>query len=295
MSAKPSSECCFIVLCHNSSTGIAASELLARRHRNRRAWWLVQERDLPGVPGKPLPVHVDAMPTIQVNGLVIAMPHVPPRIYLGVANHAAPGHTARPGIGINQPVVLRLRDTVWIRLGNHDRDSEAPHRLFADMRLAATATAERLVPMDYPGYFMCLGRGNKEPLALPDRVPALDLSRAKTRNRGPYIVNAVTGRRGGKPVTLVAAEQELILVAAGPYHQHKMARGRLHIQNLGSHPVLTANVEKLAIAVPANVNSDSFSLPHTRPLHFQARAHTGEMPAQILFCGRHILLGLLLG
>src|SRR5260370_15321185 len=38
---------------------------LARRPR------LVQERDLPCVLCRPLPVHVDAMPTIQMHGLVV--------------------------------------------------------------------------------------------------------------------------------------------------------------------------------------------------------------------------------
>ena len=93
-------------------------------------------------------------------------------------------------------------------------------------------------------------------------------------------------------MTFIAPKQELILLVAVPNHQHKMARSRPHIKNLGNNPVLTANVEEFAITIPANINSDFFSLPHAWFLDFQARAHTGEMPTQILR-GRHILLSLL--
>jgi len=50
------------------------------------------------------------MPTIQMNGLVVTMAYISPRIYLSVANHATPGHTACCGIGIDEPVVLGLSD-----------------------------------------------------------------------------------------------------------------------------------------------------------------------------------------
>jgi len=43
-----------------------------------------------------------------------------------------------------------------------------------------------------------------------------------------------------------------------------MARGRLHIENFGHQPVLTANVEEFAIAIPANIDSDLFPLPRAR-------------------------------
>jgi hypothetical protein len=190
------------------------------------------------------------MPTIQVNGLVVTMAYISPRIYLSVANHAPPGHTACRGIGIDEPVVLGLSDAGWIRRANHDGKAGMPHQLFANMRLAATATAERLIPMNHPGVFMHLGRRNREPLSLPDRLAAFHLRGAKTRDRGPYIVNTVTRHRGGEPVTLITAEQELILVVAVTNDQYKMARSRPHIKNLGNNPVLTANIEKFAIAIP---------------------------------------------
>jgi hypothetical protein len=107
-------------------------------------------------------------------------------------------------------------------------------------------------------------------------------------------VNTVTGHRGGEPVTFITAKQELILGAAVPHHQHKMARSRPDIQNLGNNPVLTANIEEFAIAIPANINSDLLSLPRTRPLNFHPCAHAGEVPTQIL-CGRHMLLSLFVG
>src|SRR2546422_4954543 len=128
---------------------------------------LIQERDLPSVLCKPLPVHVNAMPTIQVNGFVVTMAYISPHIYLSVANHATPGHTACFGISIDEPVVFGLNDTGWIRRGNHDGNARMPHQLFANMRLAATATAERLIPVNHPSVFMHLGRRNKEPLSLP--------------------------------------------------------------------------------------------------------------------------------
>src|SRR6266851_660947 len=107
-----------------------------------------------------------------------------------------------------------------------------------------------------------------------DTLTAVDLRGSKTRDRGPYIVNTITRHRSGEPVTLITAEQELILVVTVPNHQHKMARSRPHIKNLGNNPVLTANVEKFAITIPAHINSDFFSLPRTWSLDFQARAHT---------------------
>jgi hypothetical protein len=157
------------------------------------------------------------------------------------------------------------------------------------MRLAAAATAERLIPKNRVGVFLLAGRRNEEPLTLPDRTAAFRLGGAKTLNRGPHIVNTVTGHRGGEPVTLIMAEQELILVCAVPNHQHQMARIRPYIKNLGDNPVLTANIEEFAITIPAHINSDFFSLPHTRTLDFQACAHAGEMPTQRL-CSRHKLL-----
>src|SRR6266481_8884261 len=166
------------------------------------------------------------MPTIQVNGFMFTMAYISPHIYLSVANHATPGHTACFGISIDEPVVFGLNDTGWIRRGNHDGNARMPHQLFANMRLAATATAERLIPVNHPSVFMHLGRRNKEPLSLPDRFAAFDLRGAKTRDRGPYIVNTVTRHRSGEPVTLITAEQEFILVVAVTNHQHKMARSR---------------------------------------------------------------------
>jgi len=50
-----------------------------------------------------------------MNGLVVTMAYVAPRIHLSVANHATPGHTPGLGVGIKEPVVLGLRETAWIR------------------------------------------------------------------------------------------------------------------------------------------------------------------------------------
>src|SRR5438445_9744497 len=97
------------------------------------------------------------------------------------------------------------------------------HQLFANVRLTATATAERFIPMNHPSVFTDLGCRNKKPLSLPDGFAASHFRGAKTRDRGPYIVNAVAWHRGSEPVALVMPEQELILVAAIPNHQHEMA------------------------------------------------------------------------
>jgi hypothetical protein len=99
---------------------------------------------------------------------------------------------------------------------------------------------------------------------LTDCVSPLELSGTKALNRSPYIANIVTGDRGGEPVTLIMAKQELILSASIADHQNQMARVRLHIENFGHQPVLTANIEEFAIAVPANIDSDLFLLPRAR-------------------------------
>ena len=154
------------------------------------------------------------MPTIQMNAFVITMAYVTPRINLSVANHATPGQTPGFGIGFYEPVVFGLRETNWIRRGHHDSNSRMPHQLFANMRLTANPAAERLIPISHPGVFMRLGSRNEEPLTLPDRLAAFDLTRAKTRYGGPYIVNTVTWHSSCEPVALITAEQELILVDA---------------------------------------------------------------------------------
>jgi hypothetical protein len=96
-------------------------------------------------------------------------------------------------------------------------------------------------------------------------------------------MNTVTGHRSGGPVTLITSEQELILVVAVPNHQHKMVRSRPHIKNFWNNPVLTANIEKLAVTIPAYINSDLFSLPHAWSLGF-----SGARP-----CGRNADTGTL--
>jgi hypothetical protein len=90
------------------------------------------------------------MPTIQMNGLVVTRAYIAPHIYQSVANHAPPEHTPGFGIGINEPVVFGLCETGWIRRGNHDGITRSPHQLFANMRLAATTTAKRLIPINHP-------------------------------------------------------------------------------------------------------------------------------------------------
>jgi hypothetical protein len=92
----------------------------------------------------------------------------------------------------------------------------------------------------------------------------------------------VTGHGCHEPVTLVMAKQELVLGLAIANHQNKMARRRYDLKNLGFNPVLTANIKKLAITVPANIDSDFLPQPGVGSLYFQARAHTGEMPTQYL-------------
>jgi hypothetical protein len=162
------------------------------------------------------------------------------------------------------------------------------------VRLAAAATAERLATVNHAGEFFYASRRNEKPLTLPDRVLAVGLRGPKTLDRGLYIVNTVTGHRSGEPVTFIAAKQELVLGTAVANHQHKMVHDRLDIQNLGDKPLLTANIEKLAVIIPAHINSALFSWQAWRPKQLETRAHAGEMPAQIL-CGRHILLSFYVG
>jgi hypothetical protein len=69
-------------------------------------------------------------------------------------------------------------------------------------------------------------------------------------------MNTVTRHCSGEPVMFSTSKQELILVVAVPNQQHKMVRSRPHIKNLGNNPVLTANIEKLAITISARMVRD---------------------------------------
>src|SRR5262249_32193262 len=134
-------------------------------------------------------IHVHAMPSIEMNGFVVTMPDAASREYLGVANHAAPVHSTGIRIIFQKLVVFKLRDPARIGGGHHDSDSEAPYHLFAQMRLASAATAERFVPQDCGVLCLHARLTNKEPLSLPDRLAAFDLRGSKTRDRGSYIVD----------------------------------------------------------------------------------------------------------
>src|SRR5262245_29042321 len=101
------------------------------------------------MPRKALPIHVDTMPSIQVNGLVVRMQDVAARINVGIASHATPRHTTRFRISRDNPLISRSADTSWIRSGDHNGRSTCPHELLADMRLASATAAERLIPVNH--------------------------------------------------------------------------------------------------------------------------------------------------
>src|SRR5258708_3495719 len=56
---------------------------------------LVEERYLRRVPREALPIHVDAMPTVEIDGLMISMADVSADIDFGVACHATPSEARR--------------------------------------------------------------------------------------------------------------------------------------------------------------------------------------------------------
>src|SRR5580692_4000782 len=132
------------------------------------------------------------MPAIQMNGLVVSMANLAASIYLRVARHAAPGHTARFGIGRDEPFVRSRMDSCGILTAHHHRHATAPHHLFADMRFASTAATKRLVAMNHGAFFVHAVLRYKEPLALTDCLAALDFCGSQARNRCPYVVNTLT-------------------------------------------------------------------------------------------------------
>src|SRR3712207_1194755 len=99
--------------------------------------WLVQESDLRRVTRNALPVHVHAMPAIQVNRLMVRMAHTSASVNLGIAGHAAPSHLRRVVISGHEPLVTLETHAHRVLPANHDGDTLHPHQLFTDMRLAS--------------------------------------------------------------------------------------------------------------------------------------------------------------
>ncbi|MBX9602522.1 MAG: hypothetical protein K2X35_16060 [Bryobacteraceae bacterium] len=123
---------------------------------------------------------------------------------------------------------------------------------------------------------------DEEPLALPYRATIPGPDGPETIDGCTDIVHVVAGYGGGKPMPLIPSKQELVLCGSIANHQHQMPMLRLHIKNLRKNSWLTSDVEELAAAIPADIDSDLRPLPLICLDHTQTRAHSGEVPTQIL-------------
>lgn len=223
-----------------------------------------------------------------MNGLVIAMPDFTTGMDNRIADHPLPFRTAGRVAGC-QPFKLCIAHARRVRTRNHHYLAEVSHQLLANVRFASGAPAERLIPKDHGILLRYAALRNKKPLTLTDGASAFNLAGSKIRNCSPYIANTVTGHRGGKPVTFIAAKQELVLEIAVSNHQDQMARSPLNIKDLWNEAFETAKIEELAAPVPANVNTHFHGLPWPRLLKFHPGTDPREVPTQIL-CARHRLL-----
>ena len=241
------------------------------------------------MPRKALPIHVDTMPTIQINRFVIPMADFAASINVGIACHATPRHTSRFGIGRDQPLIPNRTDSRRVLRGHHNRRTTSPHQLLTDMRLASTAAAERLIPVDHGVFVADTALRNEKPLTLPDRFAAFDLLWPKTRNCSPHIVDAIAGHCSSKPVALIPPKQELVSGVSVPNHQNKMAGRGLHVENLGCNGFSTSNIEEFASTVPANINSDLQPRPNAEfltrtraPIREKCRRKNSSVVIQLL-------------
>jgi hypothetical protein len=204
----------------------------------------------------------------------------------GISHHLAPAETAGVFVGRYELVITREAQAGGIRAAHHHHFAALPHHLLADVRLAATSPAKRLVAQDHGVFVIHAGFRNKEPLALPDRLASLYLCRTQAGNCGSHIANTITRHSCSKPVAFIAPKQELMLFSSVSNHQHQVMRPRLHVDNFDCNPFFTPDDEHFAGTVPAYIDCNLRPLPEARSAHNDARTHTGEVPTQILL-GRH--------
>lgn len=90
-----------------------------------------------------------------------------------------------------------------IPASHHLSRAALSHHLGTYMRLTAASSTERLLTQDHRVLVVHSGFRNKEPLALPDCLPPLNLRGAQTGNRRSYIVNSVARHGRNKPMAFI--------------------------------------------------------------------------------------------
>ena len=248
--------------------------------------WLVEKRDLRRMPRHAFPIHIHAVPAIEMDRFVVPMANIASNVDISIAGHATPRLGTHTSINGDEPLIPRRTDSGREFRGHHHRDAAPPHQLFADMRLASGAARERLVAMDHSAPIRNAAIGNEEPLTLPDCSTAFGLNRPQTIDCGTHVMHVIARYCRREPVTIVAAKQVFVLRTVITHHQNHMVSIRLNVENFGSNSRFTTNIEELPGAVPANVNSDLRPMPPACFNQAQTRTHTGEVPTQVLL-GRH--------
>lgn len=108
-----------LLLFGDSHQTFAEQNKLGRaRPLNRRTRSLVEKRNLRRMPRKAFPIHVDTMPSIQVNGPVITMPDFTACMDDRITNHPLPFRAARR-VGGRQPFKICVADALGMRTRNH--------------------------------------------------------------------------------------------------------------------------------------------------------------------------------
>ena len=102
---------------------------------------LVEERYLRRVPREAFLIHIDAMPSIEIDRFVIAMADFAADVDFSVACHVAPHQAGSVWVRREKLFVCIERKARWILTADHDGYATAPHHLRADVGLASGATA----------------------------------------------------------------------------------------------------------------------------------------------------------
>jgi hypothetical protein len=118
-----------------------------------------------------LGVHEHPVPSVEDEGGVIRMCDPALGEDLRVADRLSP--TLAPANVLRQRVVARLPETARVVSTHIQGGAAAAEDEFHDVKLAATASAERLPPKHQPRIRLKAGRRHEEPLALaPESVVA---------------------------------------------------------------------------------------------------------------------------
>ena len=221
---------------------------------------LVEKSDLHCVACESLPVHIDAMPTIQINGAVVSMAYFSASKYFGVSNHSTPYELLRLGVLCNQLLVCGESESDRIPLRNHYGNASGADEFLAHVRFTAIPPAERLVSQDLELSEADSWFWNEEPLSLPNGLGTDNLVGSKAIDRGTDVTNAFTWYSGSEPVTLVSTQQVFVFGIAIADHQYQMVAGRTHVENFGFNLIHATKFEELAPTILDDVNDEFLPL-----------------------------------